>query len=131
MSGLFGQILGTLEGQQETHSNAIADILQTVLAQNGGGVTALLTRFEQAGLGDQAQAWVNGDHQPISGSQIDQVFSDSEINDWAAKLGTDPDKMRSVLAEALPHAVDHATPNGEVQDTVPDLSSLVGRFFAR
>src|ERR1700739_685196 len=105
MSGIFGQILGTLEGQQETHSNAITGILQQVLAQNGGGVAALLTRVEQAGVGDQAQSWVNGDHQPISGAQIDQVFTDSEINDWASKLGADPDKMRSVLAEALPHAV--------------------------
>lgn len=42
MSGIFGQILGALEGQQETHTNAITDILQQVVAQNGGGVAALL-----------------------------------------------------------------------------------------
>jgi uncharacterized protein YidB (DUF937 family) len=133
MSGILGQLLGAVGGQQEGQSNAIADILQQILTQNGGGVAALISRFENAGLGNHAQSWVNGDHQPITGNQIDQVFSPEEIKGWASQLGTDPDKMRGVLAEALPHAVDHATPNGQIptQSTVPDLSSLINQFFQR
>lgn len=130
MSGIFRQLLGSFDGQQDTHAN-ITDILQQVLAQNGGGVATLLSRCQQSGLGDQAKAWVNGDHQPISGDQISQVFNDDEINGWASQLGVDPDKMRGMLAQALPHAVDHATPDGQVPNTVPDLSGLVGRFFGR
>lgn len=129
MSGILRSLLG---GQSEAQPNVMGDILQQVLSQNGGGVGQLLGRFAEAGLGEHAQSWVNGEHAPISGNQIDQVFTPDEINGWASQAGIDPDKMRTVLAEALPHAVDHATPNGEVpaQNAVPDLSSLVGRLFS-
>jgi uncharacterized protein YidB (DUF937 family) len=56
---------------------------------------------------------------PISADHIGQVFSPEEIDGWAAQAGTTPDK-RSVLAEALPHAVNHLTPDGQP----PEMSSI-------
>jgi uncharacterized protein YidB (DUF937 family) len=92
----------------------------------------LLSRFQDAGLGTQAQSWVStGQNQPISPEHIDQVCSQDEISGWATQAGTTPDKMREVLAEALPHAVNHVTPNGQVPDQMPDLSSLVQQFLGR
>ena len=129
MSGLFGQFLGTILGGQ---SATIANVLQQVLAANGGGVASLIARFEAAGLGSQAQSWVStGQNLPISADQIGAAFSANEIEGWATQAGTTPDKLRAVLAEALPHAVDHVTPAGQVPapDAMPDLSSLVSRLF--
>jgi hypothetical protein len=95
MSGILGSILGAL-GERDGQPSAVAGVLQQVLSQNGGGV----------GLGDQAQSWVSTTpNQPISSEHIDQVFRQDEISGWAAQAGTSPDKMREVLAEALPHAV--------------------------
>src|SRR5262249_46539201 len=101
-----------------------------VLAQNGG-TQGLIQRFSDAGFGDHAQSWVQGNHVPMPGNQIDQVFSSDEISGWASQLGVDPDKMRVVLAEAMPHVVDHLTPNGQVppETQTPDLSALVQRFL--
>lgn len=134
MSGVFGQLLGSiLGGQQEGQSAAIANVLQQVLAANGGGVASLVSRFEAAGLGGQAQSWVSqGQNLPISADQIGTAFSANEIEGWAAQAGTTPDRLRAVLAEALPHAVDHVTPAGEVPapNAIPDVSSLLGRFFS-
>jgi uncharacterized protein YidB (DUF937 family) len=134
MSGLFGQLLSTiLGGQQEGQSAAIGNVLQQVLTANGGGVASLLSRFEAAGLGSQAQSWVSTNRNlPISADQIGAAFSANEIEGWAAQAGTTPDKLRAVLAEALPHAVDHVTPAGQVPapNAIPDLSSLVSRFFS-
>jgi uncharacterized protein YidB (DUF937 family) len=61
------------------------------------------------------------------------VFSPDEITNWANQLGVPPDQMRMVLAEALPHAIDHATPAGEVPAPGQslDLSALLGRFLGR
>lgn len=129
MSGILGSILGGLS-QRDGQPSALASVLEQVLTQNGGGVNALLSRFQEAGLGSQAQSWVStASNQPISSEHIGQVFSQDEISDWAAQAGTSPDKMREVLAEALPHAVNHVTPDGQVPDQVPALSSLVQQFF--
>jgi uncharacterized protein YidB (DUF937 family) len=133
MSGLIGQLLGKiLGGQQEGQPTAIAGVLQQVLTANGGGVASLVSRFEAAGLGSHAQSWVStGENLPVSADQIGKVFSANEIEGWATQAGTTPE-LRAVLAEALPHAVDHVTPAGQVPTpgAIPDLSSLVSRFFS-
>jgi uncharacterized protein YidB (DUF937 family) len=131
MSGILGSILGAF-GQNAGQPSALAGVLQQVLTQNGGGLNALLSRFQDAGLGSQAQSWVStAQNQPMSPEHIDQVFGQDEISGWAAQAGTSPDKMREVLAEALPHAVDNVTPNGQVPSQMPDLSSLVQQFLGR
>ena len=133
MSGLLGQMLGSIMGgQQGGQPSAIAGILQQVLASNGGGVAALVSRFQTAGLGAQAQSWVSeGENMPVSPAQISQVFSPEQLQGWAGQAGTTPDKLQAVLAEALPHAVNHVTPGGQVPEAnaTPDLSSLMSRFF--
>lgn len=133
MSGLLNQLLGSvLGGQQAGQAGGVAAVLQQVLASNGGGISALVARFEAAGLGPQAQSWVStGQNAPIAPEQIDQVFPAEQIESWANQAGTTPEQLRAVLAEALPHAVDHMTPGGAVPpaDAMPDLSALISRFF--
>ena len=68
---------------------------ERVLTANGGGVASLLSRFEAAGLGSQAQSWVStGENLPISADQIGAAFSANEIEGWATQAGTTPDKLR-------------------------------------
>lgn len=134
MSGIVGTLLGSFmgqQGQQGQQPNALMNLVQDVLSQNGG-VQGLIQRFSNAGFGEHAQSWIQGNHIPMTGNQIDQVFSPDEVSGWASRLGVDPDKMRVVLAEAMPHIVDHLTPNGQVPpETQPaDLSSLIQRFLA-
>lgn len=137
MSGILGQLLGGVLGNQQggggqPSSGGLAAVLQQVLASDGGGVTALVQRFEAAGLGSQAQSWIGtGGNAPVTPEQIDRVFPDEKIAAWAEQAGTSPEQLRAVLAQALPHAVDHATPGGQVPPagTMPDLSALIGRFF--
>jgi uncharacterized protein YidB (DUF937 family) len=129
MSGFLSGFLG---GQPQGRGNQIADVLQQVLAQNGGGVGSLISRFTQAGLGTQAQSWMsNGANQPISPEHVQQVFTDDEINGWAQQAGTSPENMSRILSEALPHAVDHVTSNGQVPPAgqALDLRGLVSRFL--
>lgn len=133
MSGILGALLGSFtgqQGQQGQQPNPMINLVQGILAQNGG-VQGLIQRFSAAGFGDHAQSWVQGDHVPVTGNQIDQVFSPDELSGWASQLGVDPDKMRVILAEAMPHIVDHLTPNGQVppEPQAPDLSGLLQRFL--
>src|SRR3954467_5579917 len=117
MSGIFGTLLGALTGQQgqSGQQSNIMGTVQQVLAENGG-VQGLISRFNESGFGDHVQSWVNGDPKPITGNQVDQVFPSEQIEGWASQLGLDPDGMRTVLAEAIPHVVDHLTPGGQVPE---------------
>jgi uncharacterized protein YidB (DUF937 family) len=136
MSGFLGQILqGVLGGGQPGQTSPISGILQQVLAVRDGdnqGVAAIVSKFQAAGLGQHVQSWVGtGENVPVSADQVGQVFSGEQIQGWAQRAGTTPDAMREVLAQALPHVVDHLTPAGQVpaQSQMPDLSGLVSRLL--
>ncbi len=138
MSGIFGQLLqGVLGGGAQGQASPLAGVLQQVLAVRDGdkqGVAAIISKFQSAGMGQQVQSWVGtGQNASISPDQLTGAFSQEQINGWAQQAGTTPDAMRQVLAEAVPHVVDHYTPNGQVsaqtQSQMPDLSGLLARFI--
>jgi uncharacterized protein YidB (DUF937 family) len=139
MSGMLGQLLGGLLGGgqpgqpgQPVQQSPLMGILQQVLASGGqgqgtaGGVSAVVSRFEAAGLGQHAQSWVGtGANHPVTPDQVGQVFAPEQINQWATQAGTTPEAMRQVLAEALPHTVDHLTPGGQPPAQTADLSGML------
>lgn len=136
MSGLLNQLLGGLfgGGQQGSQPSAMVGILQQIVAGGGGqgsnGIAALVSRFEAVGLGQHAQSWVStGENLPISPDQLTKVFSQDEIQGWAQQAGTSPDAILKVLSEALPKAVDHVTPQGQLPTQTADLSGMLARFL--
>jgi uncharacterized protein YidB (DUF937 family) len=135
MSGLLGQLLGGLfaGGQPGSQPAAIANVIQQIMAGGGGGsngVAALVSRFEAAGLAQPAQSWVGtGQNLPVSSNDLTKVFSQNEIQGWAQQAGTSPDAILKVLAEALPKAVDHVTPQGQVPTQTADLSGMLAKFL--
>lgn len=140
MSGMLGQLLGGLMGggQQPAQQSPMFAILQQVLASGGGsgsagggGLATLISRFQAAGLGQQAQSWVGtGQNLPVAPDQLEQVFTPTQIDSWARQAGTSPDAMRQVLSQALPHVVDHMTPGGQVPPPSADLSGLLMRVLS-
>jgi len=102
------------------------------LIQQAGGIQGLSNTLQQHGLGDAVQSWIgNGANQAISGDQLSQVLQkaglDSVVNNAASKFGMDPGQLMNQVAQVLPHAVDHATPDGQAPAGGGfDLSSLGG-----
>ncbi len=141
MSGMLGQILGGVlgggGGRQQVQPSALQSILQQILGGSGqgsggqgGGLSDLLSRFQSAGAGEQANSWVGtGANQPVSPDQVGTAFSPEQIQGWADQAGTTPDHMRQVLAEALPHAVDHVTPNGQAPSQNTDIGGMLGNLL--
>lgn len=126
MSGFLG-LLSDFIGKQDPA--AILSAVQQIVEQNGG-VEGLIQRFRDSGYADHIQSWINGDHTPITGNQLGDVFSSEQINGWASQFGVDPDRLRVVLAEALPHVVDYLTPHGQVPSSGGgfDFAALLRRF---
>lgn len=135
MSGLLGQILGGVLGgsQQGGQPSAIAGVIQQLLAGQAGGssgVASLVSRFEAVGLGQEAKSWVStGQNLPISTDQLGKVFSQDEIQGWAKQAGTTPDAIVQVLTEALPKAIDHITPGGQLPTQTADLTGMLAKFL--
>src|SRR5690349_12878038 len=90
-----------------------------------GGLSGLISRFEQAGLGHIAQSWVgNGPKQPISPEQLHSVFGENQVQNMAGQAGMAPGDFLSQLSQHLPSVVDGMTPNGQVPDEVRSPSEI-------
>ena len=89
--------------------------IATQLLQQHGGVGGLVGAFNNAGLGSIVSSWVGaGPNQPVSASQVTQVLGSGQLSQIAAQLGVNSGQASSVLAQWLPHVVDHLTPNGQM-----------------
>jgi uncharacterized protein YidB (DUF937 family) len=131
---ILDSLSGLLGGNQGGAGNASSLVnVAGQLIQQAGGIQGLSSTLQQHGLGDAVQSWIgNGANQGISGDQLNQVLQkaglDSVVNNAAGKLGVDPGDLMNQVAQVLPHAVDHATPDGQVPAGGGgfDLSSLGG-----
>jgi uncharacterized protein YidB (DUF937 family) len=84
-------------------------VLSEVLGNgNQGGLSAIVAKLQQAGLGDQVKSWIgNGQNLPITADQLHQ----------AARFNIPVDQISEILAQQLPTAVDHASPDGKLPHT--------------
>lgn len=118
-------------GQGATSGNPALDMIGGLI-QKSGGIGGLVSALQQGGLGGIVDSWVGtGANQQVSGPQLGQALAGTaagqQVEAMAQKLGIDPAQVFSQLAQHLPGAVDHLTPNGQVpQGGGFDLSQLSG-----
>ena len=139
--GLLDSILsGVLNNQQAGQAPPMPpqSMLQNVLAllqnQNVGGLSGLIQKFERAGLGHVVSGWVsNGPNPPVSADQVHAALGDQPVQQFAQQSGMSFADAKNVLAQMLPHMVDHLTPNGNVPsqgvDWTSALTSLQSKFM--
>jgi uncharacterized protein YidB (DUF937 family) len=109
--GLLDGVLGGIIG-------AGAVNLAAAFIDRHGGVSGLVSQFEQHGLGGVAQSWVGtGANLPVSAEQIQQVLGSQAVSEMAAKFGLNPQELAAKIAQVLPHTVDKMTPGGVVPNT--------------
>jgi len=120
MTSFTSSVIGAATGKPEgvAEANPIIEIIGPLLAQFGG-LQGLMNKFSQAGLGNVFSSWVKtGPNPPVSGQQIEQVFGSDQIKALGAEFGINPAQISEGLAEHLPSAVDHLTPEGKIDPTV-------------
>ena len=80
-----------------------------------GGLGALLEMFAQRGYSQHANSWVGtGQNQPLAPEAMSEVFEPQQLAEIAAQAGVSEDEARMGLAQLLPEAVDHFTPEGQL-----------------
>jgi uncharacterized protein YidB (DUF937 family) len=100
--------LGQLEGA------VLPAVLGEVLGNGGqGGLSAIVAKLQQGGLGDQVKSWIgNGQNLPITAEELQQVLGSDTVKQLAARFNIPVDQLSQILAQQLPKAVDQASPNG-------------------
>jgi uncharacterized protein YidB (DUF937 family) len=106
----FKGMLGQLE------ATVIPMVLSQVLGNGSeGGLSAIVAKLRQSGLGDQVNSWIgNGHNLPITAEQLQAALGSDVVKQLAAKFNIPIDQLSKVLAQQLPTAVDHASPNGQL-----------------
>lgn len=127
--GLLDIVGGLLGGQAGGNSQSalIATALEFINNQPGG-LNGLIEKFKAGGAGEIIGSWGGtGENQPISPDTLQNVLGSDAVGALASKVGIDPAQASSILAQVLPHVVNHATPNGEVPaNGQVDTSNVLG-----
>ena len=94
-------------------------VLSEVFGSGGqGGLSSIVAKLQQAGFGDQVKSWIgNGQNLPITADQLKQVLGSDAARQLAAKFNIPIDQLSEILAQQLPTAVDHASPDGKLPHT--------------
>ena len=109
--GLFDQITGMLGNGDAAKYQAI---LSWVNSQ--GGVSALLDKLRNGGLGEIVASWLStsATSQLISGEQLTTALGIPAVAQLGEKLGIDANQASAMLAQYLPKVIDALSPQGEV-----------------
>lgn len=151
--GLLDSVIGALAGGTQGNAAgagggqaALIHIVLGMLTNRGGadssgglgGLGDLLSRFQQAGLGDAASSWVGtGPNQPVSPDQVEGALGSDLLSQIARQIGMPQGETAGRLSELLPQVVDRMTPNGQVPEGgfsddeiagFEGLGDLLGKF---
>jgi uncharacterized protein YidB (DUF937 family) len=89
--------------------------------QRNGGVGAVLERFRQKGLDQQANSWVStGPNAPLRAEEIDEVVGGQEMSRLAHQLGVPEREVALGFAEIFPEMVDQLSPEGQLPPEADD-----------
>ncbi len=132
VAGGLGQMLGGQQAQGAAGDNPMLQVVMGLM-NNSGGLSGLLGKFQQGGLGDLVQSWVGtGSNLPISAEQIQQVLGSGALGDIASKLGIQPEQAAGELSQALPNVVDKLTPGGQLPaegDLMATAQQMLGKLL--
>jgi uncharacterized protein YidB (DUF937 family) len=90
------------------------------------GLGGLMKQFQQKGLGDTIDSWVNrGTNKDISSRQVSDALGADVVDQLSRRTGLSRDEVISELAKMLPNVVDRMTPDGRLP-TPREMERLMG-----
>jgi uncharacterized protein YidB (DUF937 family) len=115
-NGPLGSILARLGGGSGIAKGVLL-ALAFQLLQRSGGISGLIEKLRNSGLGRHGDSWVGtGSNMAVSPDQLRDVFGPDAIEQIANHFGVSPDQATNSLSEVLPELVNQMTPDGQVPD---------------
>lgn len=135
--GLLDSLVGAaLGGQQSRQAQGAGGIDPQVLIgivgalmNNAGGLSGILGKLQQGGLGDAAASWVGtGANQPVSADALGSALGPDLMDMITRQMGGNRQQAEGTVADLLPGLIDQLTPQGRVPEDngMGALGSLLG-----
>lgn len=122
------QILSEKLGTQ-VDSSAISSALSGLLGDGQGSIdfAGLASKMASSGeLGNVLSSWLgDGANSAISAESLAGLLGDSNIADFASKLGVDSGTAASGLADAIPQMMDKGSSGGSLLDSIGGVGGLM------
>ncbi len=147
LGGILGSVLGQFGGQSQGSnagggSQLLIAVLPLVLAwvQKQGGLQGALDSLKGQGLTSQVEDWVStgeGDNAVVDPQQIQNLFSDAEIEQVAQQAQAPKQDVLSAISTVLPQIIDSLTPQGEqtssteANSDIANVMNLVSGFLKK
>lgn len=124
---MIGSALGQGGGDGQPQQNVLMSVMEFINNQPGG-LNGLIQKFQEQGAGEAVQSWLgSGPNQPVSSDTVQSALGSGALSELASKVGVSPEQASGLLAQVLPHVVDHATPDGQTPPTGQiDVASVLG-----
>lgn len=131
---IAGAVSGATNSSAEGGNPMLATVMQLINSPQIGGVSGLIQKLQQGGLGEIVKSWIStGPNLPISAEQIKSALGSGTVQNLASQLGVSPDQASGQLAEFLPKIIDQLTPNGSVPQgndlLAQGMDLLKGKFL--
>lgn len=100
-----------------------------MLMNQGGGLSGILAKLQQGGLGDAAASWVGtGANQPVSADALGSALGPDLMGMIAGQLGGNHQQAAGTMADLLPGLIDQLTPQGQMpaDNGLGGLGALLG-----
>ena len=111
-------------------SATVSSALTGLLGGSDGNIdfAGLASKMASSGeLGNIVSSWLgDGANSSISADSILGMFGNSNVADFASKLGTDTETAAGGLADVLPQLMDKASSGGSLLDSAGGLGGLMG-----
>jgi uncharacterized protein YidB (DUF937 family) len=79
------------------------------------GLGGLVKQFQQKGLGDAIDSWVNlGKNKSVAPDQVSGALGGDVVDELSRRTGLSKDQVVGELARMLPNVVDKLTPDGRL-----------------
>ena len=96
---------------------------------DGDGMQGILAKLQASGMDKQVMSWIgHGQNQPVTGDDIKNAVNPQLLSQVAQQSGMSQDEVADHFAQALPEAVDKATPGGAVPKQGFSMDTLTGMF---
>ena len=97
--------------------NLVKGVVGMLTSGSGGGISNLVEKFNQSGLGDVAASWIGkGENKPVTPQQVEAALGSDKVAELAREAGIPEEKGAEVLSQVLPNVVNEMTPDGEVPE---------------